>query len=100
MELRIHWHVLCSIIILAFPPRTPLQGHFLDVDLDEIARQMESIKAQTLSRKRSGSGIVTGPIDRSKLYAEFAPLIKKLIYQYGACPQLRDELTGEIHCRF
>ena len=39
-------------------------------------------------------------IDREWLYGEFAPLVRRLILQYGSCPQLREELVGEIYCRF
>ena len=39
-------------------------------------------------------------IDRDTLYAQFAPLVKRLILHYGGCPQLREELVGEIYCRF
>jgi RNA polymerase sigma factor (sigma-70 family) len=39
-------------------------------------------------------------IDRIALYREFMPLTRRLISQYGSCPQLREELSGEIFCRF
>jgi len=39
-------------------------------------------------------------IDREWLYSQFTPLVRRLIIQYGACPQLRDELVGEIYYRF
>ena len=45
----------------------------------------------------------TGPveqIDRYTLYSEFQPLVQRLIRQYGDEPELRDDLIGEIYCRF
>jgi RNA polymerase sigma-70 factor (ECF subfamily) len=39
-------------------------------------------------------------VDRESLYAEFAPLVKKLLRQYGADPEFRQDLAGEIYCRF
>lgn len=52
-------------------------------------------------RTYSRSGVDdASSIDREELYAQFAPLVRRLIIQYGACPQLRDELVGEIYCRF
>lgn len=39
-------------------------------------------------------------IDRDEMYAQFAPLVKRLILHYGGCAQLREELVGEIYCRF
>ena len=38
--------------------------------------------------------------DLSELLAEFSPLVKRLMSQYGSCPQLREELAGEIYHRF
>ena len=40
------------------------------------------------------------PLDRSRYYAEFAPLVHRLIRQYGQDADLREELTGELYCRF
>lgn len=39
-------------------------------------------------------------IDRDQLFMEFCPLIQKLIGQYGADPELRQDLVGEIYFRF
>ncbi len=38
--------------------------------------------------------------DRESLYAEFRPLVRRLVRQYGDTPELRQELTGEIYWRF
>jgi RNA polymerase sigma factor (sigma-70 family) len=37
---------------------------------------------------------------RDALYAEFQPLIYRLMRQYGTRPELRQDLAGEIYCRF
>jgi RNA polymerase sigma factor (sigma-70 family) len=34
------------------------------------------------------------------LFAEFQPLVRRLIRQYGEDPELRQDLVGEIYCRF
>jgi RNA polymerase sigma factor (sigma-70 family) len=39
-------------------------------------------------------------LDRDALFAEFSPLIRRLIRQYGQTPELRQELPGELFCRF
>ena len=38
--------------------------------------------------------------DRDVLYAEMAPLVQRLLYRYGKTPELRQDLEGEIYCRF
>jgi RNA polymerase sigma factor (sigma-70 family) len=42
----------------------------------------------------------SGRFDRESLYAEFAPLVKRLLRQYGTDAELRQDLAGEIYCRF
>src|SRR5258708_1855733 len=37
---------------------------------------------------------------REALYEEFQPLVRRLIRQYGDCPESRQELSGEIYFRF
>ena len=37
---------------------------------------------------------------RDSLYAEFAPLVRRLIRQYGQDADMREDLAGEIYCRF
>ena len=39
-------------------------------------------------------------LDRDALYADFQPLVRRLIRQYGENPELRQDLAGEIYCRF
>jgi len=39
-------------------------------------------------------------IDHESLYAEFAPLVKRLLRQYGGDAEMRQDLAGEIYCRF
>lgn len=38
--------------------------------------------------------------ERDALFASFDPLVRRLQRQYGSDPELRQELTGEIFCRF
>ena len=38
--------------------------------------------------------------DRDRLYTEFAPLVRRLIRQYGQDAEMREDLGGEIYCRF
>ncbi len=39
-------------------------------------------------------------IDRDALYTEFAPLVRRLTRQYGQDAEMREDLAGEIYCRF
>ena len=39
-------------------------------------------------------------VDRETLFRDFAPLVRRLIMHYGGTPDLREELVGEIYCRF
>jgi RNA polymerase sigma factor (sigma-70 family) len=39
-------------------------------------------------------------LDRDQLYAEFAPLVGRLIRRFGNNPELRRDLQGEIYYRF
>lgn len=39
-------------------------------------------------------------LDREALFAEFQPLVRRLVSQYGDDPELRQELPGEIFYRF
>ena len=62
------------------------------------------VRAHSLSDARARSYGDTpsylDPIDRDSLYAEFAPLIRRLLRQYGEDPEVRKDLIGEIYCRF
>ena len=39
-------------------------------------------------------------IERESLFADFQPLVRRLVRQYGEDPELRQDLAGEIYCRF
>jgi RNA polymerase sigma factor (sigma-70 family) len=43
---------------------------------------------------------VESPIDRDAVYAELQPLVRRLIRQYGEDAEMRQDLAGEIYCRF
>jgi RNA polymerase sigma-70 factor (ECF subfamily) len=38
--------------------------------------------------------------EREALYRDFSPLVRRLVGQYGDDPELRQDLHGEIYCRF
>lgn len=40
------------------------------------------------------------PLSREALYAEFQPLVRRLLRQYGEDLDFREDLVGEIYCRF
>ncbi len=48
----------------------------------------------------SPSARLADPIDCDSLFGEFQPLVQRLIRQYGDEPELREDLIGEIYCRF
>src|SRR5438105_12578189 len=60
----------------------------------------EPYGAHPEERARLISGPYDDPEDRDALYAEFQPLVRRLIRQYGHCPEIRQDLAGEIYCRF
>src|SRR5204863_8553972 len=37
---------------------------------------------------------------REALFADMQPLVRRLLHQYGQDPELRQDLEGEIYCRF
>jgi RNA polymerase sigma factor (sigma-70 family) len=39
-------------------------------------------------------------LDREQFYGEFQPLIRRLLRQYGDSPEMRQDLSGELYCRF
>ena len=43
---------------------------------------------------------VPDSLDRHALFSEFQPLVQRLIRQYGDDHDSREDLTGEIYCRF
>lgn len=66
-----------------------------------------SASRTSLSKEDTGSvaspeygELIDNPVDRDRLYAEFAPLVRRLIRQYGQDTNMREDLAGEIYCRF
>ncbi len=53
-----------------------------------------------VARPRSSSEFVLSSTDRRQLYSEFAPLVRRLTLQFGTSAGLREDLAGEIYCRF
>src|SRR5207247_397741 len=38
--------------------------------------------------------------ERDTLWVEFQPLVRRLVRQYGDTLEMREDLAGEIYCRF
>jgi RNA polymerase sigma-70 factor (ECF subfamily) len=55
-----------------------------------------AIKAQSTRQPELG----LENVDRDVLFADFKPLVQRLMRQYGTDPDLREELVGEIYFRF
>lgn len=51
-------------------------------------------------RAAVGSPVPGTPAERAALYRELEPLVRRLVRQYGDDPHLRQDLEGEIFCRF
>ncbi|HTE20591.1 MAG TPA: sigma-70 family RNA polymerase sigma factor [Armatimonadota bacterium] len=45
-------------------------------------------------------GFMPSSVERESLFADFQPLVRRLVRQYGEDPELRQDLAGEIYCRF
>lgn len=54
----------------------------------------------SLSNLSPDPAVLDAVPDRDALYKEFAPLVRRLIRQYGENPAMREDLQGEIYCRF
>jgi RNA polymerase sigma factor (sigma-70 family) len=64
-----------------------------DFSLSELARTRPSVaQARPL--------VSSEKVNLDELYAEFQPLIRRLIRQYGDSAEMRQDLAGEIYCRF
>ena len=50
----------------------------------------------------AGNGVhsATVEVDREQLFREFRPLVRRLIRQYSSDAESREDLEGEIYCRF
>jgi RNA polymerase sigma factor (sigma-70 family) len=60
------------------------------VERRKVDRRLEDRRSQS----------TPASIDREALYKEFQPLVRRLIRQYGDCPEVRQDLAGEIYYRF
>ncbi len=75
-----------------------------------ISPQVRSVRVETRVSSEDCAKDVIGTsnkvrrsdvsMDRDALYAEFAPLVRRLIRQYGQDAEMREDLAGEIYCRF
>ena len=60
-----------------------------------------SMSPLPLSLRSGASPMSARPIiDRESLFAEFAPLVRRLMRQYGTDAEMRQDLAGEIYWRF
>lgn len=60
----------------------------------------DAVRSYSRSAASSATIIPTHADFRESLYEEFQPLVKRLIRQYGDCPESRQEMAGEIYYRF
>lgn len=60
------------------------------------------LSSQTITETSSTRSFApsTSQIERDALFADFSPLIQRLIRRYGSDPELREDLQGEIYFRF
>jgi len=61
---------------------------------------LTAAERQSEARLRTVPVCLRETIDCDRLFAEFQPLVQRLIRQYGDEPELREDLIGEIYCRF
>ena len=67
-------------------------------------RASQGLDCRSFDRRRDSErrlrAVGRARFDRESLYREFQPLVRRLIRQYGDCPELRQDLSGEIYFRF
>ena len=66
-------------------------------------RLIPSIDSATVPPQLSRETYDLTPVceeEREALYADFFPLVRRLLRQFGEEPELRQDLQGEIYCRF
>ena len=66
----------------------------------ERPQAMPGPRSEPASALESGDVFRFSPAERETLYAEFQPLVRRLIRQYGDDQELRQDLPGEIFRRF
>ena len=74
-------------------------------DVGDAPRRVDGRATVLVDAEPGAPGCAAAPAafvlpDRDALYAEFQPLVRRLIRQYGEDPELRQDLAGEIYCRF
>jgi RNA polymerase sigma factor (sigma-70 family) len=85
-------------------PRTFTCRAALDGPSSSSAASLQSPpRARTPGRILSpdeGAPLPSSPEAAEVLYAQLAPLVRRLIRQYGKTPEMRQDLSGELYCRF
>lgn len=68
----------------------------------QTAECLESASVSTTQEwpSKSFTASANRPLQREALFAEFSPLVRRLIRQYGDDPEIRQDLDGEIYYRF
>jgi len=88
-----------------FRPEETAGQYFSSRPMQPVGFRSESHaihKDRTSEMERStGTGdTAVSTIDPDQLYAEFTPLVRRLIRQYGDNPEIRNDMEGEIYYRF
>ncbi|MCW3095485.1 MAG: polymerase sigma factor [Chthonomonadaceae bacterium] len=71
----------------------------LEIDSPTEAKSF-SISPRKATSRVKVTGLEADLSERDNLYAEFAPLVRRLVRQYGRDADMREDLAGEIYCRF
>ncbi|MFN3649704.1 MAG: RNA polymerase sigma factor [Armatimonadota bacterium] len=93
--------------VAEIPPRTRLnhqpervpnrRDHAGAPSTAPLPRRREAVAPERLPRLPSDT---EEPLSREALYLEFQPLVRRLLRQYGEDLDFREDLVGEIYCRF
>jgi RNA polymerase sigma factor (sigma-70 family) len=78
----------------------PAPSYYIDCDTEPRSAAPNRWNRDTFSYPGVPYAQTLDRADRFTLFAEFQPLVQRLIRQYGDEPELREDLVGEIYCRF
>jgi RNA polymerase sigma factor (sigma-70 family) len=67
---------------------------------DAVAPPLAVIPAPPATASAPLQGAQFSRSEREAIYEDFQPLVRRLIRQYGDTPEIREDLKGEIYCRF
>ncbi len=66
----------------------------------KISSRDEVVRTSETFMEKARLAVIPASIDRESLFRDFQPLVRRLIRQYGDTPEMRQDLSGEIYCRF